>query len=47
MTVSRKGKRRLVVGSRLYLWWVHDGCEPDDAWLLSTALMVASADRRQ
>jgi len=44
MTISKKGKRKIVVGGRSYLWWVGDRFDPEFNSGSCTALTVLSAD---
>ncbi|HCB07201.1 MAG TPA: hypothetical protein DEQ43_23620 [Nocardioides bacterium] len=45
MAVSGKGRRKIIVGGRTYLWWVgHD--DPECLSGSDTYLMVVSADGR-
>jgi hypothetical protein len=43
MAIRKKGRRKLVIGGRLFVWWVCE-CEPD-CWL-GAVLTVASEDGR-
>ena len=45
MAVSRKNRRKIVVGGRAYLWWLRD-TDPEYNSASTTALMVVSADGR-
>ena len=45
MAVRKKGRRRLVVGDRLFVWWIGE-CEPYADCRLGRALTVASEDGR-
>jgi hypothetical protein len=45
MAVSGKGRRKIVVGGRAYLWWVRDA-DPEYNSASTSALMVVSADGR-
>jgi hypothetical protein len=45
MAVSKKGRRKLVMGDRLYLWWVCDS-DPECNSASTLALNVASEDGR-
>jgi hypothetical protein len=45
MAVSKKGRRKIVVGGRPYLWWVQDA-DPEFNSASTTALSVVSEDGR-
>src|SRR5690242_21105060 len=46
MAISKKGRRKLTVANRRYLWWVCDG-DPEYASGSCLALTVASEDRSE
>jgi hypothetical protein len=45
MAISKKGRRRITIGDRLYLWWVCD-TDPEYGSGSCLALTVASEDGR-
>jgi hypothetical protein len=45
MAVSGKGRRKIVVGGRAYIWWVRDN-DPEFNAASTSALMVVSSEGR-